>query len=183
MIHVRDILEAINLNERIQRLSESLDKLGNGALAAFAGGTVVLGLVAGGIFWMPAAMSGSLIGYRLARFWLARRDNKVERNLRRWDSIMLRTLLLRAAELPESDRKQLSTSLDRQLGVVEPILIARDDRVLAHREIEEVDDVRRFAEARLEKEEGEKRAVGSILEDRFDQEAQNRNAKAQNTSS
>lgn len=175
MAHIKEILSAINLNERIQRLSESLDKLGTGALMAFGGGTLVLGWVAGGILWMPAAMSGSLLCYRLARFWLNRRDQKPQRDLQRWDSVMLRMMLLRATQLPDSDRRRLSAALNQQLETpYAPLLLARKDDAFV---IEDVDKVSRLVETK------EQDSVQEFIEERNRHEAATNKAKAHSESS
>jgi hypothetical protein len=120
MDNLPDIRRAINLQGRIRSAAKALDRLGTGALVAFTGGAAVVGLVAGGILWMPAVMSGSLFLYRTVGFLFERRNERMQRRLEIWDDVLLRKKALYATKLPEEERKLLSSALDQALDDPSP---------------------------------------------------------------
>jgi hypothetical protein len=63
---------------KIIKTSEKMDSLATGALLATAGGAFVLGIVLGGIFWIPFGMSLPLIPYRLYKEHIERKQREVE---------------------------------------------------------------------------------------------------------
>lgn len=61
----RNIVEQVfSLSDRVRNEARELDKLPGAALAALVGGSVVIGVLGGGLFWIPAAMAGAMFGYR-----------------------------------------------------------------------------------------------------------------------
>jgi hypothetical protein len=54
-----------SLSNRVIRQGKALDKLSGGALAAFFGGSALVGAIGGGLFWLPAAMGGAMLAYRI----------------------------------------------------------------------------------------------------------------------
>jgi len=115
-----DIERAIDLLGRIRSAAKSLAKLGTGDIFAFTGGAIVVGVVAGGILWMPAAMSGALLLYRAGRFFLERKDEQRAKRLQAWDEILLRREALHKSALPEKEREMMSQALDREVEMLTP---------------------------------------------------------------
>lgn len=59
------VKQIFGFSKRVRKEAEELEKLHGASLAAVLGGSVVIGVVLGGLFWIPAAMAGSMFGYRL----------------------------------------------------------------------------------------------------------------------
>lgn len=83
-----------------------LNKLATGAVVAATGGSIVLGIVFGGIFWMPACAAGALLAYRAGRAVLDRLDGRQRRQMERWDSVYLRIAAVESADDIPQDRKE-----------------------------------------------------------------------------
>ena len=58
------VKQVFSLSERVRKEAKALDKLPGAALAAVLGGSLVIGAVGGGLFWIPAAMAGGMFAYR-----------------------------------------------------------------------------------------------------------------------
>ena len=104
-----------DLAARIRQTAQALDRLKTGALAATFGGGLVIGLVAGGMWWIPAAMSGMLLTYRGAQLYLDYRRKEAQRRLEEWDGIFERMTQLSAARLTERQTLVLQSALEREL--------------------------------------------------------------------
>lgn len=64
MVDKTIVKQVFSFSDRVRKEAKELDKLPGAALAAVVGGSVVIGVVGGGLFWIPAAMSGAMFGYR-----------------------------------------------------------------------------------------------------------------------
>jgi len=121
MSFVRNATRALDLEKRIRKTAESLDRLKQGALVALTGGTVALGMVGGGVFWLPAAMAGSLLAYRALHFLTSWPSWRQEQRLRMWDAVVARSRdLHRKSSLPEATIRVLEEPLNRELLVIAP---------------------------------------------------------------
>lgn len=58
------VQQVFSFSERVRKEAKELDKLPGAALAAVLGGSLVVGVVGGGLFWIPAAMVSSMFAYR-----------------------------------------------------------------------------------------------------------------------
>jgi hypothetical protein len=119
-MNFRDLQKMFDLQGRIRKVSESLDRLKNGALVAFTGGTIALGLIGGGIFWLPAAMAGSLLVYRFGLFAMDYRLWQQQRRLQQVDEIKKRMEELETANLSDAGRQLLGSALQGELEIVAP---------------------------------------------------------------
>ena len=113
MIGKSKIFQVLNLQERIRKTAEALNKLQNGALVAFTGGAIVVGAVFGGVFWVPAAMSGSLIAYRGCELIYNHKKQKRRRELEYFDEKLKRIEWIDNSSLPEGKKKLLIDTLNK----------------------------------------------------------------------
>lgn len=102
--------KTFDLQDRIRKAAIALNKLQNGAVAAFTGGAIVVGLVFGGIFWVPAAMSGSLILYRTGDFVFNLKNIKKQKELEHLDRVIKIKQMIHSSGLPQNEIKLLSNS-------------------------------------------------------------------------
>lgn len=110
-----DIKEALSPLKNILNTSKELDSASTGALVATTGGCVVVGFVFGGILWMPFAMAGSLLGYRLFRHYAERDQRKIANYIQLINLIKERQQSLWESDLPDEQKQYLSDKLNRLL--------------------------------------------------------------------
>lgn len=120
MSFVRDAAHMLDLERRIRRTSEALERLKTGALVALTGGTTVLGLVGGGVFWVPTAMAGSLLAFRVLEFVAGIPRWRHEQRLKRWDAVRARLRKLQEDNLPAESAKALAEPLEAELTLILP---------------------------------------------------------------
>ncbi len=115
----KELTKVFSLQERIRKASIALNKLQNGAIAAFTGGAIVIGFVFGGIFWVPAAMSGSLILYRAGDLVFNLKNIRRLKEFEYFDEIIKRKKMIYSSELPENEIKLLSNSINNESKIKE----------------------------------------------------------------
>ena len=128
-----DTKSAFDIHERLAKASERLEKLASGALVAFTAGAVVVGVVGGGVLWIPAAMAGALSAYRGARFFLLeRRDRHRDQWWKEYMRVGQAKQALAQAGLPQEEFEKLNAPLDQKLALLrgsafneEPLLLPR----------------------------------------------------------
>jgi hypothetical protein len=82
---------------------------------ATTGGCPVIGFVAGGIFWMPFAMTASLLVYRLARHYSERDQRRAIHRIQLVNVIKDRQREIWDSNLPAEQKKYLSDKLNQLL--------------------------------------------------------------------
>jgi hypothetical protein len=112
--------EVLDLEARVRSTAQALDRLKTGALVAFSSGAVVLGLVGGGIWWLPAAMGGGLLAWRTGLFLVDLPEWRYQRQLKRWDELRTRIERLQQSRLDADARKMLGAPLMNELSTVFP---------------------------------------------------------------
>lgn len=113
---LKPVRELLDLQARITHNARALERLGPGALSAFTGGAIVLGVFGGGLLWIPAGMAAALSLYRVGEFFY-RRDEY--RRRREADLIMdvavQKNAIQTLPHLDDGDRRLLSGALDDTL--------------------------------------------------------------------
>ena len=92
--------------------AERLDKLATGALVSSTGGSVVIGLVMGGIFWLPLGLTLPLLGYRLITQYQEREERKIFHLVQ---AIAAAKSLIFESNLPDNEKRLLSEQLNQLL--------------------------------------------------------------------
>lgn len=112
--------ELDRITDQIRRRAAELDKLTDGGLVAATGGFFVLGLVTGGVFWIPFGMTGALSAYRLVRWSIIRRSRSRQEALGLVERIKAVKEELFKSQLPDDEKRKLSASLDALLSPAGP---------------------------------------------------------------
>jgi len=110
-----DVKEALSPLESILNTAKDLENAKTGALVATTGGCLVIGFVVGGIFWMPFAMTVSLLVYRLARHYSERDQRKAIHHIQLVNVIKDKQREIWESNLPEEQKKYLSGKLNQLL--------------------------------------------------------------------
>jgi hypothetical protein len=92
--------------------AERFDKMATGALISTTGGSVVIGLVMGGIFWLPLGLTLPLLGYRLVTQYREREERKTFRLIQ---VIATAKSLIYESNLPDDEKRLLSDQLNQLL--------------------------------------------------------------------
>ena len=117
--------------EKIIKTSEKLDSLATGALLATVGGACVLGIVLGGVFWIPFGMSLPLAPYRLYKDYAERKRREIEaRQLREAEYrihlikvVKEMTESIYDSNLPDQQKETLLEKANRVLEVGLPVKV------------------------------------------------------------
>jgi hypothetical protein len=113
-----DVTKVLNLQARIKKNAQALDGLTTGALVAFTAGSTVIGIVFGGLVWIPAAMSGALLGFRAFLRFSNRRQNQLAELRDELSQLALQMEGINKAALTDEQRKQLSAPIQQQITVL-----------------------------------------------------------------
>ena len=126
--------QIFSFSERVRKEANELDKLPGTALTAVLGGSIVLGVVAGGLFWIPAAMSGSMFVYRLAVTAIEYPSYRTSRRIQDITQVRLELENINESSLPITVKEQLSQCAVKQLPSLS--LPAKLGQVIEHQELD-----------------------------------------------
>jgi len=111
-----DLTKVFSLQSRINKNAQALDALTTGALVAVTAGSCVIGVVFGGVLWIPAAMSGALLGFRAFLQFSNRRKNRLAELIQELNQLVLQMEGVNKASLTDQQRKQLGPPLQQQIA-------------------------------------------------------------------
>jgi hypothetical protein len=120
MTLIADLKKVLSLQKEIAKSAEALDKLKNGALFAFTGGSAVIGVVVGGLFWIPCAMAISLIIYRGIDFFINYKKRSKYEQIKFTEAKLLSKEFIYGASIPDEEKEQLSRQIDLIDDVQQP---------------------------------------------------------------
>lgn len=73
----REILnQVVSYSEQVRKEAIAIDNLPNGALAGFFTGSIAIGAIFGGVWWVPAAIAAGPVLLRVANFIMFYREEK-----------------------------------------------------------------------------------------------------------
>lgn len=125
--------QVFSLSARVRKEAAALDKLPGSALAAVLGGSVVIGVAGGGLFWIPAAMSGAMFLYRSAVTAIHYRHYKAAQGLQIIDEGCARLDQIARNQFLSAEQKQeLSSLVLAQIPVTAGQPVQHSVRALEH---------------------------------------------------
>lgn len=107
-----NLKEAKKVVKEVVGTAKELNKLETAVLVASTAGFISLALLLHIVFWVFASMASALLLFRLAVYYIGRKDEEVFDQLELFDHVVQSKVNVWNSELPSEEREMLSEHLD-----------------------------------------------------------------------